>query len=56
MNAYAERFVRTLLAECTDRALITGERHLHAVLAEYAKHCNTGRSNQGHDMSLRAPR
>jgi hypothetical protein len=28
---------------------------LHAVLAEYVKHYNTGRSQQGHDMSLRAP-
>jgi len=35
--------------------LIIGERHLRAALSEYVKHCNTGRSHQGHDMSLRAP-
>jgi hypothetical protein len=35
--------------------LITGERHLRAVLSEYVSHYNTGRSHQGHDMSLRAP-
>jgi putative transposase len=35
--------------------LITGERHLHVALSEYVRHYNTGRSHQGHDMSLRAP-
>ena len=55
MNAYSERFVRTVRAECTDRMLITGQRHLRAVLSEYVAHYNTGRSRQGHGMGLRAP-
>jgi putative transposase len=55
MNAIAGRFVRTVRAGCTGRMLITGERHLHAVLPEYVTHYKTGRSHQGHDMSLRAP-
>ena len=55
MNAIAERFIRTPRAECTDRMLITGERHLHTVLTEYIEHYNSGRSHQGDDMHLRAP-
>ncbi len=37
-NAYAERWVRTVRAEATDRMLIAGPRHLHAVLDKYAAH------------------
>ena len=55
MNAYAERFVRTVRTECTDRMLIAGPRHLHLVLSEYLEHYNNGRSHQGQGMELRAP-
>jgi Integrase core domain len=54
-NAIAERFVRTARAECTDRMLITGERHSRVVMTEYIKHYNTGRSHQGNGPGLRAP-
>ncbi len=37
-NAYAERWVRTVRAEVTDRMLIAGPRHLRAVLEEYVAH------------------
>ncbi|WP_413798340.1 IS3 family transposase [Streptomyces iranensis] len=41
-NACAERWIRTARAECTDRLLITGERHLRRVLDQYAEHYNAG--------------
>jgi putative transposase len=55
MNAFAERFIRTVRVECTDRMLIVGQRHLRAVLDEFIAHYNAGRSHQGHGMGLRAP-
>jgi len=55
MNAIAERFVRTVRTECTDRMLIAGESHLRTVLDRYVDHYNAGRSHQGNGMGLRAP-
>ena len=56
MNAFAERFARTVRAECNDRMLIASDRHLHAVLNQFVvEHYNAGRSHQGNDLGLRAP-
>ena len=55
INAIAERFVRTIRAECTNRMLIAGERHLRTVLNQFIDHYNAGRSHQGTGLNLRAP-
>jgi putative transposase len=52
-NAFAERWIRTARTECTDRLLITGERHLRTVLTTYAEHYNAGRAHRS--LDLRAP-
>ena len=53
-NAYAERWVRTVRAEVTDRMLIAGPRHLHTVLDQRAVHYNKHRPHRA--RNLRPPR
>jgi transposase InsO family protein len=45
-NAYAERVIETVRAECLDWTLILGRGHLDRTLATYTNHYNRGRPNR----------
>jgi putative transposase len=49
-NAHAERWVRTLRAECLDRILIFGRRHLEQVLRIYRRQYNEHRPHRALDL------
>jgi putative transposase len=46
-NAYAERWVRSVRAECLDWILIWNRRHLERVLSAYVAHHNLARPHRG---------
>ncbi len=46
-NAFAERWVRTVRAECLDRLLIVSQAHLRCVLQESIDYYNRARPHQG---------
>jgi transposase InsO family protein len=52
-NAFAERWVETLRADCLDWLLILGPRHLDRVLRTYVEHYNQKRLHRG--LQLLAP-
>jgi putative transposase len=49
-NAHAERWVRTLRADCLDRILILGRCHLEHVLRVYRRHYNEHRPHRALEL------
>ncbi|MGF7235116.1 MAG: integrase core domain-containing protein [Frankia sp.] len=54
-NAFAERWVRTVRAECLDWALIWNRRHLEHVLKIYVEHYNTARPHRALNLDTPIP-
>ncbi len=52
LNAYAERFVRSIKEECLNRVVLLGEGHLRLVVHEYVQHYHRERNHQGLDNRL----
>jgi transposase InsO family protein len=51
-NAFAERWIETLRAECLDPLLIGGPRHLDRILRIYAQHYNRRRPHRGLELGV----
>ena len=47
LNAYAERFVRSIKSECLSKIIPLGERHLRLVVSKYVEHYHLERNRQG---------
>ncbi len=52
-NAIGERIVRTIRSECPDHIIAINERHLQAVLAEFAEYYNRDRPHRS--LALQSP-
>jgi putative transposase len=56
LNAYAERWVRSVKEECLSKVILFGERSLRRALSEYVEHYHAERNHQGKDNVLLFPR
>ena len=52
LNAYAERFVRTIKESCLERMILFGETSLRKAVSEFVTHYHTERNHQGLDNKL----
>jgi hypothetical protein len=55
LNAYAERFVRTIKESCLERLILFGESSVRRAAAEFTVHYHRERNHQGLDNKLICP-
>ena len=56
LNAYAERFVRSIKESCLDRLILVGEESLRRAVREFVAHYHHERNHQGLGNVLIFPR
>ena len=56
LNAYAERWVRSVKDECLSKVILFGERSLRRALSNYVDHFHAERNHQGKGNVLLFPR
>jgi len=52
LNAYAERWVRSVKEECLSKIILIGERSVRRALGEYVEHYHAERNHQGKSNAL----
>jgi hypothetical protein len=55
LNAWVERFVRSIKEECLGKMIFFGERSLRRAITEYLAHYHAERNHQGLDNRLTDP-
>jgi transposase InsO family protein len=55
LNAFAERFVRSVRQECLRKMIPLGHAHLRTIVSEYVEHYHRERNHQGLGNQLSAP-
>jgi putative transposase len=55
LNAFAERFVRSVKESCVERMIFFGESALRRAVAEFALHYHTERNHQGLENKIIQP-
>jgi len=55
LNAFAERWVRSVKHECLSKFILFGERSLHRALSEFTAHYHSERNHQGKGNALLFP-
>src|SRR5262249_2520464 len=56
LNAFAERWVRSVKSECLSRLILFGEGSLRHALTNFCNHYHAERNHQGKDNQLLFPR
>ena len=55
LNAYVERYMRSMKSECLSKMIFFGEKSLRRALKEFEEHYHTERNHQGLDNELIEP-
>jgi len=55
LNAYVERFIRSIREECLDRMIFFGVRSLRRAISQYVTHYQVERPHQGLESEMIEP-